>query len=129
MPPSGAGWGACLWVAWRAAHTLCLSRHQACELLGIEDITNDLTEKVRKVGAEELRSPIDPKAAKNSKDALAKQIYNMLFDLLVSLMNQKIDTDKHSALLLCILVRNMCMSCACACVADRVLAIQCTGSA
>ena len=68
---------------------------QACELLGIADISKDLVEKVTVVGVERFQIQLKLEAAVKQRDALAKQIYNQLFDLLVAKMNQKIDTPKH----------------------------------
>ena len=68
---------------------------KACELLGIEDVSVDLVEKVTKVGVEEFHIKLTMEAAAKQKDALAKHIFNLLFDLLVGNMNLKIDTDKH----------------------------------
>ena len=68
---------------------------QACELLGIADISTDLVEKVTVVGVERFQIQLKLEAAVKQRDALAKQIYNQLFDLLVAKMNQKIDTPKQ----------------------------------
>ena len=68
---------------------------QACELLGIADISKDLVEKVTVVGVERFQIQLKLEAAVKQRDALAKQIYNQLFDLLVAKMNQKIDTPKQ----------------------------------
>ena len=68
---------------------------RACELLGIADISVDLVEKLTVVGVERYQIQLKLEAALKQRDALAKQIYALLFDLLVAKMNQKIDTPKQ----------------------------------
>ena len=68
---------------------------RACELLGIADISVDLVEKLTVVGVERYQIQLKLEAALKQRDALAKQIYALLFDLLVAKMNQQIDTPKQ----------------------------------
>jgi len=69
---------------------------QAETLLGISDISELLVEKVVKSprSANVYHIALDLHAALKQRDALVKHIYQMMFDVIVARLNQKIQTEK-----------------------------------
>lgn len=71
----------------------------AADLLGVspDDLKHSLTTRTRYTRDGKIVSPINVKAASDSRDSLAKTIYSRLFDWLVDKVNKSIGQDPNAA--------------------------------
>ncbi len=70
---------------------------RAAELLGVdkEGLRKALTTRVRQTPEGPIVSPLDARAATETRDSLAKIIYAKMFDWLVRMINNAIGEDKY----------------------------------
>ena len=62
---------------------------KAIELLGA-DVSNSFVQRTMKVGMEMMQVPLNPEKAAHARDALAKTVYQRLFEWVVNQVNKKI---------------------------------------
>lgn len=76
--------------------TPCPPRRYTAALLGVEKegLRKALTTRVRQTPEGPIVSPLDARAAGETRDSLAKIIYAKMFDWLVGMINSAIGEDK-----------------------------------